>query len=133
MQDRVGQQIGNYRLLRLLGYGGFADVYLGKHIYLKTPVAVKVLREKMEAPDVEKFLKEAQTVAALKHLHILRVLDFGMGELRTIPGDEYAPEGTLRKKHPRGSMVPLLTVMSYVRQMALALQYVHGQILCIGM
>ncbi len=127
MQDRVGQQLGNYRLLRLLGYGGFADVYLGEHIYLKTPVAVKVLREKMEAQDVEKFLKEAQTIAALKHLHILRILDFGMGNSTPFLVMEYAPGGTLRKKHPRGSIVPLLTVISYVKQIALALQYAHGQ------
>src|SRR5260370_17580430 len=127
MQERVGQQLGNYRLLRPLGYGGFADVYLGEHIYLKTPVAVKVLREKMEAQDVEKFLKEAQTVAALKHLHILRVLDFGMENSTPFLVMEYAPGGTLRKKHPRGSMVPLLTVISYVKQIALALQYVHGK------
>ena len=127
MQDRVGQQLGNYRLLRPLGYGGFADVYLGEHTYLKTQVAVKVLREKMEAQDVEKFLKEAQTVAALKHLHILRVLDFGMENSTPFLVMEYAPGGTLRKKHPRGSMVPLPTVVSYVKQIALALQYAHGQ------
>ncbi len=35
MTNRVGQQIGNYCLVRLLGYGGFADVYLGQHIHLK--------------------------------------------------------------------------------------------------
>lgn len=33
MADRTGQQLGNYRILRLIGKGGFADVYLGEHIY----------------------------------------------------------------------------------------------------
>ena len=39
---REGQQLGNYRLVRLLGQGGFADVYLGEHIYLGTSAAIKV-------------------------------------------------------------------------------------------
>src|ERR671923_39249 len=43
MADRVGQQLGNYRLIQLLGQGGFAEVYLGEHIHLKTLAALKVL------------------------------------------------------------------------------------------
>lgn len=38
--DLVGQQLGNYRLVRLLGQGGFADVYLGQHVHLNTSAAL---------------------------------------------------------------------------------------------
>jgi len=40
MADRVGQQLGNYRLIQLLGQGYFADVYLGEHIHLNTQAAI---------------------------------------------------------------------------------------------
>ncbi|HEX7735081.1 MAG TPA: hypothetical protein VF458_09460 [Ktedonobacteraceae bacterium] len=39
MPDRVGQQFGNYRLVRLLGRGGFAEVYQGQHVRISTQQA----------------------------------------------------------------------------------------------
>jgi eukaryotic-like serine/threonine-protein kinase len=41
--DRVGQQLGNYHLIRFLGRGNFVDIYLGEHIHLSTQAAIKVL------------------------------------------------------------------------------------------
>jgi serine/threonine protein kinase len=43
MSNRVGQQLGQYQLIRLLGQGGFAEVYLGEHVMLRTQAAIKVL------------------------------------------------------------------------------------------
>ncbi len=80
MTDRVGQQLGNYHLIRLLGRGGFAEVYLGKHLRLKTQAAIKVLRTQLADDDVEGFLNEARTIAHLEHSHIVRVLDFDVEE-----------------------------------------------------
>lgn len=70
MTNRVGQQLGNYRLLRLLGQGGFADVYLGEHVYLKTRAAVKVLQVHLTPQHLESFLSEVRTIASLS-THIL--------------------------------------------------------------
>jgi serine/threonine protein kinase len=127
IQDRVGQQLGNYRLTHLLGQGGFGDVYLGQHIYLNTQAAIKVLHEQMTAQDFQNFLKEAQTVAVLKHPHILRVLEFGLEKATPFLVMEYAARGTLRQCHPQGTIVPLPIVVSYVKQVASALQYAHDQ------
>src|SRR6266496_5152458 len=71
MADRVGQQLGNYRLLRLLGQGSFAAVYLGEHLYLERPAAIKVLHVQMEPATFESFRREARTIAQLHHPHIV--------------------------------------------------------------
>ena len=42
-----GRTFGNYRLLRLIGEGGFSEVYLGQHIHLETEAGIKVLRARL--------------------------------------------------------------------------------------
>ena len=128
MADRVGQQLGNYRLVRWLGKGGFAEVYLGEHVYLKVPAAIKVLQMKVVTQeDLEGFLKEAQTIAQLVHPHIVRVLEFGLdGETPFLVMD-YATGGTLRQRHPKGTQLPMATIVAYVKQVADALHYAHTE------
>ncbi len=65
MADRVDQQLGHYRLIRHLGRGGFADVYLGEHLYLNTKAAIKVLQTRLSGSDLPGFIKEARTIAGL--------------------------------------------------------------------
>lgn len=125
MVDRLGQQLGNYRLTSLLGRGGFAEVYLGEHVHLKTYAAVKVLRTQLSIDEANKFRIEAQTLAHLINPYIIRVLEFGFdGDIPYLIMD-YAPNGTLRQRHARNTKVPLATVISYVKQVAEALQYAH--------
>lgn len=100
MADHVGQQLGNYRVIRLIGRGGFADVYLGEHVYLNTPVALKMLQTRVAGDDLEGFLREARTLARLVHPHIVRVLDFGVVDEIPFLVLDYAPNGTLRQRHP---------------------------------
>ena len=52
MVDRVGQQLGNYRLTRLPGRGGFAEVYPGEHFRLKSRAAIKVLHAQLSEDDI---------------------------------------------------------------------------------
>ena len=127
MGDLVGQQLGNYRLLRQIGQGGFAEVYLGEHIYLDTQAAIKVLRTQLESDEIQQFRTEARTIARLVHPHIVRVLDFGVEGTTPFLVIDYAPNGTLRKRHPAGESLPLSTIVSYVNQIASALQYAHAQ------
>src|SRR5258708_16187704 len=79
MADRTNQQLGNYRINRPIGRGGFAEVYLGEHIYLKTQVAIKILQIKVSnEDDMKGFLQEAQTIAHLLHPNLVRVTDFAV-------------------------------------------------------
>jgi len=127
MADRVGQQLGNYRLIRLLGEGGFAEVYLGEHIHLNTQAAIKVLHTQLASDAVEKFRTEARTVAHLLHPSIVRILDFGIEGRTPFLVMDYAPQGTLRQRHPKGTQLPITTIVTYAKQLAEALQYAHNE------
>lgn len=125
MSYDVSKKLGNYRLLELLGQGGFADVYLGEHVYLKTSAAIKVLRLHLSQDALTLFLAEARTIARLGHPNIVQVHDFGIENDVPFLVMGYAPYGSLRRLHPINSIVPLPTVALYVKQMAQALQYAH--------
>jgi len=127
MANRVGQQLGNYHLVKLLGEGGFAQVYLGEHVHLGTEAAVKVLTTKLTEEGVALFRKEARTIISLEHPNIIRVLDFGMEDRIPFIVMSYAPKGTLRQRHPKGTCLPLDTIVYYAKQVADALQYAHDQ------
>ena len=127
MADRVGQQIGNYRIVRLLGEGGFAEVYLGEHLHLGTEAAIKILHAQLANEDIEQFRAEARIIARLEHPNIVRVLDFGLDGKTPYLVMGYAPNGTLRRLYARGKQVPLAPVVYSVKQVADALHYAHGQ------
>ncbi len=127
MDELLGKQFGNYRLLRSLGSGGFADVYLGQHLYLHTQAAIKVLHTRLSDDDLEQFLREARTIAGLVDPHIVRVLDCGVEEKTPYLVMDYAPNGTLRQRHPKGSVLAPAAILPYVQQVAGALQHAHNQ------
>jgi hypothetical protein len=125
MADFIGQRLGNYRLLQLLGQGGFAQVYLGEHLRLGTQAAIKLLSTHLADVDVDKFLAEARIIACLEHPHIIRILDFDLAQDIPFLVMSYAPNGTLRQRHPKGTRLPLDIILSYLKQAAGALQYAH--------
>jgi len=119
--------MGNYRLVSLLGTGGYAEVYLGQHIRLELQAAIKVLHTHLTANEAEHFQHEAQTIARLAHPAIVRVFDFDVQDGLPFLVMDYAPNGSLRQSYPKGSVVPLPQIVSLVKQVAAALQYAHDQ------
>lgn len=125
MANLVGQRLGNYTILTLLGSGGFADVYLARHIHLETLAAIKVLRSRLGVTDADTFRREARTLAQLQHPHIIRVLDFDIADQVPYLVMEYAAEGSLRQQYPRGTELSPAMVSQYIAQIADALQHAH--------
>ncbi len=133
--NRIGQHFGQYELIEFLGRGGFADVFLGRSIKLSQQlVAVKVLHKLMIVDKSQQFKKEANTILSLYHPHIIRFFAYDVYENPTLQTRtsypyivmDYAPNGSLRQKHPRGTSLPPATIVSYIKQIADALQYAHG-------
>ncbi|HZU70127.1 MAG TPA: serine/threonine-protein kinase [Ktedonobacteraceae bacterium] len=127
MNQRIGQQVGTYRLLHVLGEGGFATVYLGEHVHLGTLAALKLLHVTFSSEDLEAFRREAQLIARLEHPHIVRVLDYDVQAGTPFLVLSFAPGGTLRSAHPKGTVLPLTKVVDYVAQVSEALQYAHDR------
>ncbi len=127
MADRLRQQLGNYRLVRLLGQGGFADVYLGEHIHLNSQAAIKVLQMRLVGSALEQFRNEGRAIASLVHPNIVRVFDFGVDDGTPFLVMDYAPNGTLRQHYPKGTVLSPTAVLPHFMQIARALQYAHDR------
>jgi len=126
-QNREGQTLGKYLLRKLVGKGAFAEVYIGEHTYLGKQRAIKVLDAKLiDELSTENFLKEARRLAQLEHPNIVRVIDFDVENGVPFLVMDYIPNGSLRKHYPAGTQLGLLTVISYVKQIASALQLAHN-------
>src|SRR5437868_5097684 len=110
-QSRIGQQVGEYRLLQRLGRGSFGIVYRAEHIHDRSQAAVKLLQLQLTRyEDLKGFLTEARTIR-LRHRHIVSLLDFGLSH-ENIPYlvMEYASGGSLRERHPSGKPLPLVDI-----------------------
>ena len=77
--DRMGQQVGSYMILDILGKGGMGKVYKAEHIYIGKTFAIKVLHPRfIEHHDiVDRFIFEARAAAKINHPNIIEITDFG--------------------------------------------------------
>ncbi len=127
MVDRSGQQLGHYKLIRFIGRGGSADVYLARNMNLRSLCAIKILRTPLMHKGRRKFLEEARLAATLEHDHIVRVLDFDVQNGVPFIVMSYAPHGSLRNYYPRGTKLSFRTILTNLEQIAGALDYLHAQ------
>jgi serine/threonine protein kinase len=121
-------RLGSYELIRRLGEGGMAQVYLARDVRLGREVAVKVLDRRLAERSGfrERFLREAKLAAALDHPHIVQLYDFGEEGSDLYLVMPYMSGGSLQDKLSQAPF-SVNDVVNYSMQIADALEYAHGQ------
>ena len=82
MSKLIGQNLGRYQILELIGEGGMATVYKAHDTHLEREVAIKVIRREAFPPDqintiLKRFEREAKSLGGLSHPNIVGVIDYG--------------------------------------------------------
>src|SRR5579859_5231246 len=127
MSNLIGQRLGQYEIISLLGRGGMATVYRARQSSVNREVAVKIITPELASggPDfVTRFEREAQTVANLSHPHILRVFDYGREGSMVYLAMELLRGGSLADLVSKGPL-PLSDAMRMLDQIGSALDYAH--------
>jgi serine/threonine-protein kinase len=119
---------GRYAIVREIGSGGMATVYLAEDLKHQRQVAVKVLRPELAAViGAERFLSEIRTTARLQHPHILPLFDSGETDGFLFYVMPFVEGESLRQRLDRETQLPLDDVIRIATQVASGLDYAHRQ------
>ena len=121
--DLSGRQVGDYQLLRRLGRGAMAEVYLAEQKSLNRQVAVKVLKKELATDDtyVQRFQREARAVGALVHANIVQIHEVGCIDGVYFIAQEYVEGLNLKQWLSRHGPLDLRLGLIIMRQVAAAL------------
>ena len=126
--DSVRQALsGRYQIVREIGRGGMATVYLAQDLKHPRQVALKVLRPEVAgALGADRFLKEIELAARLQHPHILGLLDSGTAGDVLYYVMPYVEGESLRHRLDRESQLRVDAAITIAREVAGALDYAHS-------
>ena len=127
MSERlIGKEVNGYEILRQVGQGGMATVFLARQRSMNRNVALKFLPNAFmnDAAYLQRFEREARIVAQLEHRNIVPVYDFGEYEDQPYIAMRYMPAGSVEELLAAGP-IPFQRVLSIVEQVASALDYAH--------
>jgi hypothetical protein len=121
-------ELGEFRLLERIGRGGMGLVFLAEQRSLERKVALKILRPELAGSSLaaERFKREARAVAKLRHPGIVAVYGFGEDHGVRYLAMEFVPGRTLDDELASGP-VPLARKVGWIRDLARALDYAHGE------
>jgi len=122
-RDLSGHSLGDYRVLRRLGRGAMAEVYLAEQLSLSRQVALKILKQDLAVDEtyVKRFQREARAAAALSHANIVQIYDVGCVDGLYHISQEYVDGGTLLQWISRNGALELKTALVIMWQIAAAL------------
>src|ERR671927_290829 len=120
---------GRYRIVRKLGAGGMANVYLAEDQELGRRVAIKILNERHANDEqfVERFRREAKNAAGLSHPNIVSIYDRGEAEGTYYISMEYLEGRSLKELILARGPAPIQVAIDYARQILAALRVAHRQ------
>lgn len=119
---------GNYEIIRELGSGGYADVFLARDNKLERRIALKILKQQWMAPEfVQSFEQEARSAATLNHPNIVTIYEQGEHSGRFYISMEFMAGGSLEDLLERAGPMPPDRLLEIVRQIASALDYAHDR------
>jgi serine/threonine-protein kinase len=118
---------GRYRIIRKLGAGGMADVYLAEDQELGRRVAIKILNDRHAADDsfIERFRREAKNAAGLSHPNIVSIYDRGEAEGTYYIAMEFLDGRSLKELIVGRGPAPIKTAIDYARQILAAVGFAH--------
>ena len=118
---------GRYRIVRKLGSGGMADVYLAEDEELGRRVAVKILNDRHANDEsfVERFRREAKNAAGLTHPNIVSIYDRGEAEGTYYIAMEYLDGRSLKELVVARGPLPIGDAIEFTRQVLGALRFAH--------
>jgi eukaryotic-like serine/threonine-protein kinase len=123
----IGQTLGHYRILSLLGEGGMGEVYLALDVRLERQVALKLLPAQFtqDADRLRRFIQEAKAASGLNHPNIITIHDIGATESGHFVATEYVAGRTLRQLMT-GAPLELGRALDVTTQIANALAAAHS-------
>jgi serine/threonine-protein kinase len=118
---------GRYRIVRKLGTGGMANVYLAEDEVLGRRVAIKILNDRHAGDDqfVERFRREAKNAASLSHPNIVSIYDRGEAEGTYYIAMEYLDGRSLKELIVARGPAPIHLAVDYARQILTAIRFAH--------
>lgn len=129
----IGRQLANFRLERVLGRGGMAQVYYGLDVNLQRPVAVKVIdaRFRDNPAYAKRFVREAQAVATWRHEAIAQIyyadIEGGLYYFAMEYIDGLDLGQVLTRYAVKGELIPQADVLRIGKALASALDYAHAK------